>query len=79
MRFVAVAVVAVQRPVQRSCAGRTCRQQPEAAIVAHEVAIRMRIASASMTVPAVNAASSIFHCCTGTLPMVSPVRPFTAM
>ncbi len=79
MRFVGVAVIAVQRPVQRSCAGWTCRQQPEAAIVAHEVAIRMRIASASMTVPAVSAASSIFHCCTGTLPMVSPVRPFTAM
>ena len=40
MRFVGVAVIAVQRPVQRGCAGRTCRQQPEATVVAHVVATR---------------------------------------
>jgi len=36
-------------------------------------------ANASTTVPTVKAASTSFHFCTGTLPMVSPVRPLTAM
>ncbi len=79
MRFVGVAVIAVQRPVQRGCAGRACRQQPETTVITHVDATRKAIARASMTVPVARAASSIFHCCTGTLPMVSPVRPFTAM
>ena len=35
--------------------------------------------SASTTVPMLSAASTSFHCYTGTLPMVSPLRPLTAM
>src|SRR5690606_37802408 len=79
MRLVGVAVVPVQAPVQGGCAGGTRQQQPETTFIAHEAATRNQRVMASTMVPVVSAASSSFHCCTGTLPMVSPVRPLTAM
>src|SRR5690606_24659972 len=77
MRLVGVAVVPVQGPVQRRGAAGAEEEQPETAVVAHDAATRIQSAMPSRKVPTVSAAVTSFHCCTGTLPMVSPVRPFT--
>src|SRR5690606_41897590 len=79
VRLVGVAVVPVQGPVQRGRTGRADGQQQQAAIIAHDATPTNHSARPSRKVPTVSAASSSFHCCTGTLPMVSPVRPLTAM
>src|SRR5690606_17280084 len=79
VRLVGVAVVPVQRPIERARAGGAEGQQPETTVVAHAPAQMMARAMPSRKVPTVSAASSSFQCCTGTLPMVSPVRPLTAM
>src|SRR5690606_6871131 len=79
VRLVGVAVVPVQGPVQRRRAGRAEGEQPESAVVAHEEFPMIQRATPSRKVPTVIAVISSFHCCTGTLPIVSPVRPFTAM
>ena len=59
--------------------GRAEQEQGESAVVAHHMFPTIQRAMPSRKVPTVIAAVSNFHCCTGTLPMVSPVRPFTAM
>src|SRR6478672_2248118 len=79
MRLVGVAVIPVNRPIQAGTTGRTKQEQGQAAIVAHEELPRIQRAIPSRKVPTVIAAVSSFHCCTGTLPIVSPVRPLTAM
>ena len=78
--LIGIAVVAIQRPIQRGGTGWAQCQQPQSIVaMAHDVTPKISNASASKTVPVASAANSSFHCCTGTLPMVSPVRPFTAM
>ena len=59
--------------------GSLAQEQAKAAVVAHHWLPMIMRAIASRKVPVAIAASSSFHCWTGTLPMVSPVRPLTAM
>src|SRR5262249_51721273 len=79
--LVGVAVEAIEHPVQARRPGGAEQQERRSAadVKTHDECLMNQNAIVSTTLPTVSAVSRSFHCCTGTLPIVSPVRPFTAM